>query len=640
VAAVPTVAEETGRRTLSPVPNEEKYQKALAEIKEIFKQEYASATTPDQRRSLAELLHKQAVKSEDDRLVRFVLLQQAFDCATAAGDLPLSERITSQLTTEYEIDDLQMRVHMLKRVLDVSRPVSGSEEIAGRALTLAEQATRDRRFEEAEQLTRLAKSVATRARNPDLRRRAAAVSDDVDQASRDWETLQRAIEILTDKPEDPLANLIYGKHLCLVENNWHEGLPSLAKGSDDAIKAAAVADLAEPTEVEGRIQVADMWHDVAGREASLEGFRVRARKWYSEALPDAVGLSRLKAERRLEAIREAVPETVVSPTKPVPRAKEAARPKAPRQLREVLRLPHDWRVGSVGFSPDGRILITCCGSSVYLWERESGKKLAQLTGPKGKGEVTNAAILPDGKRLVLSTFIGVIQVLDIETGSEVVSIVTGDIRTYDMAVSPDGRACVSGGTNGSVQVWNLDEGIEKQCFKTPGDRVFAVAYSADGLHVGSATFDENPAACLLRIDSGREVQKYGTRGYWDIALTRDGNHVVAGSSHGLFIWDRRTAQQIHHISKPAVYQLAISPDDRFIATGCLDRTVCLWELKTGRQICAFRDDEAAVKSVAFSPDGLAILTGGVMGLFDRAPVHHARLWSLPAQFASRKLKGR
>ena len=158
--------------------------KTLAEIKEVFKQEYVRGD-PDQRRSLAELLHKQAMKSQDDPLVRFVLLQEAFGQATASGDLPLAEGITNQLTSEYAIDDLQLRVHMLTRVFDVSRSDSASKEIADRALTLAEQATWEKRFDESNQLTRLAHSIAGRTHDPELRRRTAAASDNTERARRD-----------------------------------------------------------------------------------------------------------------------------------------------------------------------------------------------------------------------------------------------------------------------------------------------------------------------------------------------------------------------------------------------------------------------------------------------------------------------
>ena len=101
---------------------------------------------------------------------------------------------------------------------------------------------------------------------------------------------------------------------------------------------AALEDLADPSEVKGRMEVADRWYEVAAREDSLAGFRNRARGWYAEALPDTTGLERLKAERRMQEVREPLPETVKAPAKPAPRDKDAARPEASGQLRELLRI--------------------------------------------------------------------------------------------------------------------------------------------------------------------------------------------------------------------------------------------------------------------------------------------------------------
>jgi WD40 repeat protein len=65
--------------------------------------------------------------------------------------------------------------------------------------------------------------------------------------------------------------------------------------------------------------------------------------------------------------------------------------------------------------------------------------------------------------------------------------------------------------------------------------------------------------------------------------------------------------------KASVNSIAISPDGQTLASGSDDRTVSLWNVKTGKQIFTFFGQEAEVHAVAISPDGKKLVAGG----FDR-----------------------
>src|SRR6185312_914073 len=64
-----------------------------------------------------------------------------------------------------------------------------------------------------------------------------------------WETLSKAATTLADNPDDAAANLLVGRHLCFVTEDWEQGLPMLAKSSDATLKDLAAKSLAatEPT---------------------------------------------------------------------------------------------------------------------------------------------------------------------------------------------------------------------------------------------------------------------------------------------------------------------------------------------------------------------------------------------------------
>jgi tRNA A-37 threonylcarbamoyl transferase component Bud32 len=60
----------------------------------------------------------------------------------------------------------------------------------------------------------------------------------------------------------------------------------------------------------------------------------------------------------------------------------------------------------------------------------------------------------------------------------------------------------------------------------------------------------------------------------------------------------------------AVHSIAFSPDGRLLASGGEDHTVRLWDVATGREILPLRGHTNPVRCVVFSPDGKRLAAGG------------------------------
>jgi WD40 repeat protein len=63
----------------------------------------------------------------------------------------------------------------------------------------------------------------------------------------------------------------------------------------------------------------------------------------------------------------------------------------------------------------------------------------------------------------------------------------------------------------------------------------------------------------------------------------------------------------------AVLSLAISPDGRLLASGGKDRMIRLWETTTGRELARWEAHLSSVNVLAFSPDGQTLASGGADG---------------------------
>src|SRR5690606_12502727 len=105
-----------------------------------------------------------------------------------------------------------------------------------------------------------------------------------------------AKEKLATSPDDPAANAEWGRYLCLVKNNFADGLPLLAKGSDAKLQAAAKADLADPKDGKDQVAAGDKWFALAEEASDMEEtlLRLRAEYWYRKGLSDISGLEKTR----------------------------------------------------------------------------------------------------------------------------------------------------------------------------------------------------------------------------------------------------------------------------------------------------------------------------------------------------------
>jgi len=285
-------------------PDEEKQQAIREQVKEIFKDEYQAATTTEKRLALAKALRSEASNVENDPAARFVVLREAYDHALAAGDHKLAEEAASELAAAYDVDLLSVMAHLVTAVARTTRSDDARREVVSMALEVVNQLADAKRFDEAGKVAAAVESLSIRLRDIELRKRLRSSIEQIESQHRDWLAVERAMEKLKGDPNDPLANSIYGKHLCLSEGDWAKGLALLAKCKDAQLAAAAKLDIAGATEADKQLTIADAWYDMASADESAEGFYARANHWYDLAAPKLVGLDKIKAERRLEELSE------------------------------------------------------------------------------------------------------------------------------------------------------------------------------------------------------------------------------------------------------------------------------------------------------------------------------------------------
>lgn len=139
---------------------------------------------------------------------------------------------------------------------------------------------------------------------------------------------------------------------------------------------------------------------------------------------------------------------------------------------------HTDQIGTLAFGRGGLWLASgSADRTTRVWEVSTGKCLHVF---KGRAWVQGVAFSPDGSLLAVAagTSIGLFEV---ETGREVARLATHRRKTMSVAFSPSGRTLVSGSMDGGVCCWDVLTRKARSVYRWKVGPVEAVAFSPDGM---------------------------------------------------------------------------------------------------------------------------------------------------------------
>jgi WD40 repeat protein len=311
-----------------------------------------------------------------------------------------------------------------------------------------------------------------------------------------------------------------------------------------------------------------------------------------------------------------------------------------------------------GWLPAVAALVTAPAQMVRAQERERGEEAGH-----GKAAICCLAFAPNGRFFVVGRDDGIVRLRDVdaerwkvvreghrgaiaavafdgsasnfawacseEAAIEVWSTSARDpircvhygVRT--LALSPDGRLAVSGGSDQAVRFWELPAGRLLPSTSPHKAEVTSVAFARNGKIVISGAADGSVWLWDIAPPRPRRALASGRTAVNSVAISADGATAWAGGQDGMVRgWDVATGELRTQLSAgAAVDSLALSVDGR-LAAGTAAGTIRLWEARMGAECATLRGHTRAVATLAYSPDGKTLASGGRDG--------EARLWHVPS----------
>jgi WD40 repeat protein len=337
---------------------------------------------------------------------------------------------------------------------------------------------------------------------------------------------------------------------------------------------------------------------------------------------------------------------------------------------------HEEAIHSTAFSPSGRLALTATGREVRIWDVKTGRLIRTLSASTESDGLTSIAFLDDDRvfaaRYVLADNssgipilwnaangwnpeelrlenVGYIESVPSPDGSMIASwvriehsidssaceqLLMWDVQTRRLMYmkefagvegkqfnilrfSPDGRSLALVGTR-LIRILQPNSGTVLKELDIDAGWIFDARFSADGALL---TVLANGDLSVWDIDTGSELDSHHlVDNSIHCELSPDGAYAFSRQDPGLHVWSLHDLPnaRILKMCKPSFGQAVFSLQGHEVAATCGDNLVRIWDLRTGRSLAQLGKFPVETQSLAFSPDGRYMLTGGKDGI--------ARIW--------------
>lgn len=271
-------------------------------LRDALGADIAKAATASQKTALSSRLLIVAVQSKDQPLTRWGAFRESIRLANEAADPAASIAAIDAQAKYFTIDVPKQKLRAFRESVDgpPAPPPASLSAIALAAIATIPEAEQVDDYDAAVAMAEIAHEAAVKGKDVKIRETAEKTRATIKIVAKEFETAGKAIAA---NPEDPEANLAWGRFWALGRWDWPKGLPFLAKASGD-VAILAKEDLLNPTDPAVQTTLADRWWESAEKEKEerfVAAMKARGAWWYQKALPSLDGAKKATAEKRIAA---------------------------------------------------------------------------------------------------------------------------------------------------------------------------------------------------------------------------------------------------------------------------------------------------------------------------------------------------
>jgi RNA polymerase sigma factor (sigma-70 family) len=313
----------------------------------------------------------------------------------------------------------------------------------------------------------------------------------------------------------------------------------------------------------------------------------------------------------------------------------------------TTRLRHGDPVWCLGFSPDGKTLMSADWHGVHVWDAATGKHLRRFGDP-GSRQFQAVALSPDCRMVAITHqdhagSKGRIEIWDATAARLLRQFVTG--RFPSVHFSPDGKTLTVvpyGDENDEklLQLWDVATGEKRRELRGHQDRIHGLDFSSDAKTM--VTSSDDKSIRFWDVATGQQIRRFDqAEPVGSIALAPDGKTVasVAMTKHTtknddgsvatfwvasdfVILRDATTGKEIHRLKgdnqqripemtafHSGVTSFCFGPDGKTLLSND-SRFIYWWDIGTGKELAERRIPASFVSVMLFTPDGKTLATGG------------------------------